>query len=93
MEIEDFAFDDRNIDKFAAHGLTDRQVRQVLGNSYLVLKNRKTGSAPFLVIGRDNGGRRIAVPVMPTDEPGVWRPVTAWPCKEAENIILGRRGR
>ena len=31
---------------------------------------------------------RIAAPILPTDDPYVWRPVTAWYCKPAEAAAL-----
>jgi hypothetical protein len=40
------------------------------------------------VIGHDNGGACIAVPVEPTHDPSVWRPITAWPCKQSERAKL-----
>jgi uncharacterized DUF497 family protein len=81
-------FDDENEDKIAAHGLVPEQVEQILDNPHIVVRNRKRRRAMYLVIGRDNGGRCIAVPVEPTNDPVTWRPVTAWPCKDHERSML-----
>jgi hypothetical protein len=86
--IEAFWFDDENVEKFAAHGLTDLQVDQVLENEHVVVRNRKRRRAQYLVIGTDHGGTCIAVPIEKTPEPGVWRPVTAWRCKASERSRL-----
>jgi len=90
--IEAFLIDDENEEKFASHNLSARQVVQVLDNEYLVVRNRRRRRARYLVIGRDNGGACIAVPIEPTHESTVWRPVTAWPCKEVERASLKREG-
>ncbi len=82
--IHDFRFDDLNEDKLAAHGLTARRVAQVLDNDHRIVFNRKNRRAPYLIIGRDHGGQCIAIPVEPTTDAAVWRPVTAWFCKPAE---------
>jgi uncharacterized DUF497 family protein len=89
--ITDLWFDDDNEDKLAQHGLSRRQVLQVLENEHLVVRNRKGRRAPYLLVGRDHGGMRIAVPIEPTRDPMVWRPVTAWRCKESERARLDRR--
>jgi hypothetical protein len=82
--VLDFAIDDENVDKMWEHGITPSQVLQVLGNRPLTVVNRKERRGLYLLIGRDDGGRCIAVPVEPTHDPEVWRPITAWPCKAHE---------
>lgn len=70
--------------KFWTHGIDVEQVFQMLENEYVVDRNRKHRAAGRVLIGRDNHGRCIAVPILPTDDPTIWRPVTAWYCKPAE---------
>jgi len=91
--ISDFAIDDVNEEKFWAHSLTARQVLQVLDSPFLVVPNRRHRTAPKLVLERDSSGRCIAIPVVPTPIPQVWRPVTAWFCKESEVVRLAQSGR
>ena len=91
--VEAFQFDDDNTEKFAAHGLTDRQVNQLLGNEFLVVPNRKSRRGSYLLLGTDNGGACIAVPVEPTTESDLWRPITAWRCKDSERNYLERAKR
>lgn len=86
--ILDFAFDDENEDKVAAHGLTIDQVAEVLDNRNVVKPNRRRRRAAWLVIGRDAAGQCIAVPVEPTHDSNIWRPVTAWRCKSHEEAWL-----
>jgi uncharacterized DUF497 family protein len=90
--ISDFVFDDENESKLDRHGLTPEQAVEVIRNTdYIVVRNRKGRRARDLVIGRDNAGRCITIPVEPTGYPGWWRPVTAWLCKEAERALLRRQ--
>lgn len=83
-------FDDENEEKFATHGVRPAQVEQILDDDYIVVRNRKGRRAEYLLVGRDWGGACIAVPVEPTHDPALWRPVTAWPCKETERNRLER---
>jgi uncharacterized DUF497 family protein len=92
VQVEDLSFDEVNLDKFAEHGVSARQVRQLLDDPFLVLPNRRNRRAPYLLLGRDHGGACLAVPIEPTGDPEVWRPVTAWLCKESERAILTRHG-
>ena len=88
--ITAFLIDADNEEKFAQHGLSARQVVQVLDGAHLVVRNRKRRRARYLIIGRDNGGQCIAIPVAPTYEPNNVGPVTAWRCKEEERNRLER---
>jgi uncharacterized DUF497 family protein len=91
--VWDFAFDDENEDKFAAHGLSAAQVRQLLESPFVLVPNRRGRRAAYLLIGRDRGGGCIAAPIEPTREPTVWRPVTAWRCKAVEEARLAKEER
>ena len=86
--VEAFVIDDINESKFWSHGLTREAVLQVLGNRRVVTRNRKGRAADYLVIGRDDRGRCIAIPIMPTHDPYGWRPITAWFCKPGEAAKL-----
>lgn len=90
--IETFLFDDENEEKMLAHGLSPWRVMQVLDNKHLILRNRKGQRGLYLVIGRDNGGTCISVPIERTHVAGLWRPITAWPCKKGEETILKKYG-
>jgi uncharacterized DUF497 family protein len=88
IQIYAFLFDEENEEKLAAHGIRQEQVAQILDDDYRVESNRKGRRAVFLVIGRDWGGACIAVPVEPTHDPYLWRPIAAWPCKASEEARL-----
>lgn len=91
VDIFSFIFDDENEEKIHSHGLTVVQVDKVLGNEHIIVKNRKGRRSPILVIGKDDGGRCITIAAEPISIRGIWRPVTAWSCKDHENANLRRR--
>lgn len=91
--VSAFQFDAQNAEKFAAHRLTDRQVNQLLANPFIAVPNRKSRRGSYLLVGTDDGGACIAVPIEPTAEPDVWRPITAWPCKDVERSYFERAKR
>ncbi|MBI4287626.1 MAG: hypothetical protein HY671_04245 [Chloroflexi bacterium] len=91
--IDTLLIDEENEEKFAAHGVSARQVTEVLGNVHVVLKNRKQRRGLYLLVGKDKSGRCIAVPVEATHKKTLWRPITAWPCKQSEETLLEKRGK
>jgi uncharacterized DUF497 family protein len=82
--IEDFVFDEENEDEMAEHGISPVQVLQILDAPYHVRKNRHKRRATHLIIGRDRQDQCIAIPIEPTHDRTIWRPVTAWFCKGHE---------
>jgi hypothetical protein len=89
-EVAHFDMSDRALAKAAAHGISERQLYAVLDNGPYVLRNRRDRAAQFIVLGWDDGGRCLAIPVLPTNDPIVWQPITAWYCKLSEEAILRR---
>lgn len=82
--VADFAMDDVNEDEIAKHGISRRQLFEVLNASHHVKKYRRGRRATYMVIGRDRQGQCIAIPIEPTPDRAIWRPVTAWFCKPHE---------
>jgi uncharacterized DUF497 family protein len=91
--IEEFLIDDLNETKISLHGLSVRQIIQVLENKHVIIPNRKHRRGLYLVIGRDNGGNCIAIPVERTYDSRLWRPITAWFCKDSERTLLEKKER
>lgn len=89
-EVVALLIDDDNEDKFGRHGVSVEQVLQVveIGSIYRIKRNRGGRRASHLLVGRDRQGRCLAIPIEATNEPGVWRPVTAWRCKHSEAAWL-----
>lgn len=93
LRIETFLFDNENEEKFAHHGLSARRIEQVLDNVYVILPNRKRRRGVYLIIGRDNSGTCISVPIERTHQNGLWRPITAWLSKKGEETLLNKNER
>lgn len=91
IEVFDLLFDDENESKLHAHGIRPEQVVQVLDNGPWIGLNRKERRASHIMIGVDDGGSCITVPLEPTYDPTLWRPVTAYPCKRADAARLAGR--
>lgn len=91
--IEEFLIDDLNEAKIDSHHLSARQIVQVLENRHIIVPNRSRRRGLFLVIGVDNSGNCIAIPVEPTHDSKLWRPITAWYCKDSERTLLKRKER
>ncbi len=85
--IRGLVFDDENEEKMWSHGVTTDAASQVLEAHFNVVRNRKERRAQFLIIGTDRQGRCIALPIEETNDPEMWRPVTAWFCKKSEWVL------
>lgn len=82
--IQAFLLDDENLDEFAAHGIMDDQVLQVLDDRFYMGRNKRGHRGSHLIIGYDYSGECLTIPVQRTKEAGLWRPVTAWPSTPEE---------
>ncbi|MDO8614993.1 MAG: hypothetical protein Q7T33_04570 [Dehalococcoidia bacterium] len=91
-DIRSFLIDDTNERKFNRNHVYAHQVEQILENRHLVVPNRRNRRGAFLIIGLDHGGKCISVPVEATNDPTIWRPVTAWPSKGYEEAKLKQKG-
>jgi hypothetical protein len=87
-EIADFDITVTAERKFRAHGINTDQVFAVLDRPWTTTRNRAGRTVPRVLIGRDDQGRCLAIPIVPTDDPYVWRPITAWYCKRSEAAKL-----
>ena len=83
-----FVFSDVGEDKLWSHGITTDQAQSVLLGRVVISRNRAGRSAPYVLIGRDEQGRCLTLPIVPADERGVWRVITGWPCKPSEAAKL-----
>ena len=89
VEVHALSWDDENEKHITKHGVTLREVNQMVENTHIVVRNRRNRRAPLL-IGRTHGGRVLCVPIRKTREPDVWRPVTALPATEAQTSLLDK---
>lgn len=88
IEIIEFEFTDQAIDKLWGHRIDPEQLYTVLANRHVITRNRSGRAAPYVLIGRDEQGRCLAIPVAPTHDRLIWRVITAWYCKKSEAAKL-----
>ena len=81
----------RAVDKLWHHRLRPEQVLTVLDRPWVIVRNRTGRTAPYLLIGRDEQGRCLTMPIVPTDDPLTWRVITGWNCKPSEAARLRHR--
>jgi hypothetical protein len=86
--ISTFLIDEDNEREMARHGVTEREVLQLLDERYTVLRNRRDRSGTHLLIGRTRAGRALTVPIAPGFMAGDWRPITAWDSTDPEKARL-----
>jgi hypothetical protein len=86
MYIEEWQWDDANLDELAAHGLTRRIVEQVSEERPRFRRNKVRRAATHQMIGPDRGGKHWIICIAPVSGvPGLWRAITGWPA-EPEDI-------
>jgi hypothetical protein len=90
FRVYDLQIDDGNEGEFGRHGVSEREVRQVLDNAPIFLPNRRGHAARMLMIGPTFGGRFLTVPLAPTHDETLWRPATAWD-SDAEELVKYQR--
>ena len=82
--IYDLDFDEWNLEKLGRRSISDREVRQVLDNDPVFLRNKREHRAEILMVGPTLGGRFLTVPLARTEAPDIWRPATGWESDQDE---------
>lgn len=92
IEVHTLEWDEHNEEHIAVHGLSVREVNQVVANPHVIVRNRKMRRAQHLMIGRTHSGRAVTVALAKTKTAGSWRPVTAHPSTKAQTRVLEKHG-
>jgi hypothetical protein len=74
-------------------GWPPEEVWQLLANRHITRRNPKGPVSRMQLIGRTHAGRVLTVLLDPTEDPGVWRPVTGWDAEGEEVKLFDRYGR
>ena len=77
VRIVDIEWDDRASEHLARHGVTVREVIQILRNRHLARRSRQ-GANRVTLTGETDGGRLLEIAFDPSSEEGTWRLVTAF---------------
>jgi hypothetical protein len=91
--VADLIIDRHNREEMARHGVSRREVGQVLWNRGIVARNSHGEPGSILLIGETDGGRLLTVPLVPTDDPTTWRPATAFDASRHHRALFDRRHR
>lgn len=83
--IDEWEWDDDNLNELARHGVTRRAVLETAGNAPRFRRNKRNRAASHQMIGPDDGGALWTVCLVehPTVV-GRWRAVTGWRSSDAE---------
>lgn len=77
--IYSLEIDDDVEDHIARHGVTVRELMEVLENPHLTYPNADEGEGRMYLLGFTSKGRPLKASLAPTADSGTWRPVTAFP--------------
>ena len=70
IRVLELVFTDTGEDKLWSHGITTVQAQSVLLGRVVVTRNRAGRTAPYVLIGHDEHGRCLTLPIVPTDQWG-----------------------
>lgn len=89
--IDNWEWDDDNLDHLAQHGLNRRVVLQVAHVDPRFRRNRSGRAATHQMIGPDYGGQFWTVCIVEcSGKRGTWRAITGWPSEDHEKAWHGR---
>lgn len=93
MRIDWLEIDEEVEAHLARHGVRAGEIWEVVSNTHLLIPNREQGGGRVYLLGATNGGRILKASLAPTDDPGTWRPVTAFPADVADVRLYRSRAR
>lgn len=82
------------LDKLGVRGISAAEAQQAIWNRHVLIRNRRASARGSqrelrrLLIGRNDGGRRLTLVIEETVEPTTWLLVTGWASTPAERMIL-----
>jgi len=89
VRIDEFEWDDSNLEHLGRHQLDAADVDAMLGSRITVIRNKRAGSGHYKFIGRARGGHLVTIIVARSAVPGRWRPVTGRRSNDAEKAAYG----
>ena len=88
IRVAQLVYSGRAFGKMWENGILSDQTDPVLLGRSVIIRNRANRAAPYVLIGLDEQGRCLTIPIVPTDDPLVWRVIAAWNCKPGEAARL-----
>ena len=65
----------------------------MIHNRHITTANPRGEPGTILLIGQADSGRRLTVPLAPTDDVGTWRPATAFDASPHQRTLFRRHAR
>ena len=91
MYIDEWEWDDGNLDELARHGASRRIVEQVAQDTPRFRRNKHGRAATHQMIGPDWGGAIWVICIAPVPGvDGLWRAITGWPATGADKAWYRR---
>ena len=83
-DIETFLIDAALEAALEEYGLSAAKVVETLDGRLAWFSTDDDVRGDFYLVDIDHAGVHITMPIVPTHEPGVWRPLAAWPSTDEE---------
>ncbi len=87
VEVSSLVWDDENVSHIAKHGVAPEHVEYMLDNDPLFFHNLSGRSTTHVILGTDQPGRVLYVPIRCAELPGVWRVISAWESRFARRLV------
>jgi hypothetical protein len=84
VEVRRLVWRENNLEKLAAHGISQREVQEVIDVDAWVPATHPDYPGQVRMIGPTQRGRWLTIVLDSTDEPDRWRPVTGWDTTDQE---------
>jgi len=88
VEVRALIWDEQNEEHIAKHGVTPREVNQMVENPHIFVRNRRHRRGQLLMIGSTHGGRVLTVALAKAKSKDAWRPTTAYGATDAQKRLL-----
>lgn len=85
--------DEHNLEEMGRHGVSKREVEQVISNRHITAANPRGEPGSILLKGETDGGRVLTIPLASSDDPTTWRPATAFDASADQRATFSRRTR
>ena len=80
-------WNDEVVAHIGRHQVTREDVEYVLVHSPRFFQNLPGHSATHVMVGKDETGRVLYVPILFAEEPGIWRVISAWESRFARRLL------
>jgi hypothetical protein len=93
VEIGRLVWYPANIAKLAGHGISRREVEQMVELDAWLPDRHPAYPDQVRIIGPTRAGRLLTIALAETDDPAAWRPVTGWPSDPSEEAYYYEEAR